>query len=134
MNMTRSHTETRVNGDEGPILSNMIPPAKVNRAIPKFANRLYTPTIVPLISLGRLRMKYVCIAMNCTEEAKITATIKTAEVTYLGSYIVLNYRITIPLIRKEIGTNIEADTQSAILPITGSEIAVAMTAYTIKFL
>merc|ERR1719189_2888115 len=116
MNMTRSHTETRVNGDEGPILSNMIPPAKVNSAIPKFANRLYTPTIVPLISLGRLRMKYVCIAINCTEEAKITATIMTVEVIDLGSCIVLNYKIMTPLIRNESGTNMEADTQSAILP------------------
>ena len=108
MNIARSHTETSVNGEEGPILSNMIPPARVNRAIPKFANRLYTPSIVPLIALGKLRMKYACIATNYTEEASITATITTVEVIDLGSYIFLNYKIKTPLIRKESGTKIGA--------------------------
>ena len=108
MNIARSQTETSVNGEEGPILSNIIPPARVNRAIPKFANKLYTPSIVPLIALGKLRMKYACIAMNYTEEASITATITTVEVIDLGSYIVLNYKIKTPLIRKESGTNIGA--------------------------
>ena len=134
MNIARSQTETSVNGADGPISSNIIPPARVNKAIPKFANRLYTPSMVPLIALGRLRMKYACIAMNYTEEASITATIMSVEVIDLGSYIVLNYRIKTPLIRKESGTNIEAGKKSAILPMNGTEMAVAMTAYTITFL
>ena len=79
MKMQKSQIETNVNGAAGPSLSNMMPPAREKAAIPAFANTLYTPSIVPLISFGRVRIKKEFTTMNCIVDAKITATDRTVE-------------------------------------------------------
>ena len=71
---TKSAVATTMNGAQGAILSNRIPPTKVKVVVPMAAKKVARPDNVPLTSLRILRKKIASTARNCTRENAIKMT------------------------------------------------------------
>ena len=61
---TKSAAATTMNGAQGAILSNSMPPTNVNVVVPMAAKNVARPERVPLISLRILRKKIASTARN----------------------------------------------------------------------
>ena len=119
MAIVKSQNATSVNGEAGPILSNMMPATTENIVYPRRPKKLLIPIIVPRISLGKLRRKSTSTLIYWTADAMIISIDKRMEDVDSGSAMFLNWNAMNPLKRKAIGRKMLIGAESAIFPMTG---------------